>query len=278
MTHRAIPLLAMLMLGSPPASQAEERWAYLENAALKIGIDLQRGGAIGWLSTPKGENVLNTYDAGRYVQQSYYGDPDGSVWDKQPWRYNPVQGGSWKDEPARVLDWRREGETLYVKTEPRQWASGLPVPEMVMEQWVSLAGSIARVRHRMTYTGPAMKEARHQELPAVFLSPRFETLLLGSVSGEGQRLLPAAKNEYHPVSQRWCAWQAADGLCVGLSFSHTDQITTYRVRNGDKADCSYLAPLLTFPLVPGTVKAHELQLMIGTWEEVQSRFSKGAKR
>jgi hypothetical protein len=30
------------------------------------------------------------------LQQSYYGDADGSSWNGQPWCYNPVQGGSWQ--------------------------------------------------------------------------------------------------------------------------------------------------------------------------------------
>ena len=66
-------------------------------------MNLSAGGAIGWFSASRsGSNLLNTFDHGRYVQQSFYGDADGSDWNGKPWRYNPVQGGSWKNEPAQI--------------------------------------------------------------------------------------------------------------------------------------------------------------------------------
>ncbi len=71
-------------------------WVYLDNGTVRIGIDKSRGACIGYFGESKtGRNLLNHYDEGRFVQQSYYGQKDGSDWHGKPWVYNPVQGGSW---------------------------------------------------------------------------------------------------------------------------------------------------------------------------------------
>jgi hypothetical protein len=52
---------------------------YLSNSHLKIGMDPKRGGAITYLSSPvmppewADRNLINTWDSGRLIQQSYYG-------------------------------------------------------------------------------------------------------------------------------------------------------------------------------------------------------------
>jgi hypothetical protein len=99
--------------------QAAENWHYLDNGKVRLGVNLNAGACIGWFSkSGSQDNLLNAYDVGRYVQQSYYGDEDGSDWNGKPWRYNPVQGGSWKNVPAEVMetksdcdDFLREDET-----------------------------------------------------------------------------------------------------------------------------------------------------------------------
>jgi hypothetical protein len=64
---------------------------FLSNDRLKVGVDTQRGGAISWISSPKmpGEwantNLVNTWDAGRLIQQSYYGCYDDTCWVDKPW-------------------------------------------------------------------------------------------------------------------------------------------------------------------------------------------------
>jgi hypothetical protein len=48
------------------------------------------GGAVSWLGRGgSGENLLNAFDCGRFLQQSYYGIEDGSDWNGKPWRWNP---------------------------------------------------------------------------------------------------------------------------------------------------------------------------------------------
>lgn len=64
---------------------------FLDNARLRVGLDTQRGGAISYVSSavmpPEWANVnlVNTWDAGRLIQQSYYGCYDNTCWADRPW-------------------------------------------------------------------------------------------------------------------------------------------------------------------------------------------------
>jgi hypothetical protein len=266
-------IIALLPLGLPV--QAAENWHYLDNGEVRLGVNLNAGACIGWFSkSGTQENLLNAYDVGRYVQQSYYGDEDGSDWNGKPWRYNPVQGGSWKNEPAEVVATQADATSFYAKTKPRHWASGAFTPECIMEEWLRLDGGLARLKFKMSYTGTQAHKPRHQELPALFVTPKLDTLVFMGADTKLTRQQPSFPNEYFKVSEPWCAWVDSKDHGIGLSMPHTSQITCYRVRNGDLGDCSYLAPIQTFSLKPGVVFEYEVVLMIGHLEQIRAAFAK----
>ena len=90
--------------GSEDAASVKD-WVYLRNSQMRVGFLRSHGGALAYLSAGNSDvNVLNHYDHGRLVQQSYYGDADGSRWGDKPWRYNPVQGGDYKGNAARLVE------------------------------------------------------------------------------------------------------------------------------------------------------------------------------
>jgi hypothetical protein len=258
-----------------------EGWVYLDDGVLRVGVNEAAGAAVGWFSASGSErNVLNTFDVGRYVQQSFYGELDGTNWNGKPWTYNPVQGGSWKNEPSVLLESRNEGGRYYAKTRPRHWASGAVLEEVTMEEWIRLEDGTARMRFRMCYTGEKAFKARHQELPALFVDASLETLVIcpeGKPPWTGaalKRLQPGFPNEYAKVSEPWAAWVDAQDRGLGILFPGTTQLTCYRVREGHaKADCSYLAPIRTQALTPGTVIDYEVVLALGSVEELRSRFA-----
>ncbi|MDB6138408.1 MAG: hypothetical protein JWO94_1480 [Verrucomicrobiaceae bacterium] len=270
--------IATLLLS--PVLQAAEHWTYLDNGQIRLGVNMDAGGSIGWFSHSHGaENVLNAFDHGRYVQQSYYGDLDGSDWNGKPWRYNPVQGGSWKGVPAMVLDKKEESQSLYIKTQPRQWASGLEVKDMVMEEWITLEGGLARLKFRMTYKGVTAHETRPQELPAMFVMPRYDTLVY---CDKGQpawnhapltRRQPAFPNENVRFSESWAAWVDHRDEGIGIWFPQTDAATTYRVTEAGPGNVSYLAPVRHFSLKPGLVFEYEIVLALGTVEQIRAVFT-----
>lgn len=281
-SHWIAPLLALLFASNVEAEAPEPRWHYLDNGIIRLGVDLQAGVSIGWFSPSKSErNVLNTFDRGRYIQQSYYGDKDGSDWHGQPWRYNPVQGGSWKGEPAEVMEFKAEATRLYAKTRPRHWATGALTEDVLMEEWFSIEGGLAKLRYRMTYSGKTPHRKTHQELPAVFLHPDYRTLHWHDQTTHQQEqkvprlLIPGQPSDMIRMDEPWAAYARADGQALGLLIPHATQATCYRYEEASKvSDCSYIAPLQTFALTPGLVFDYEVVLALGTVEQIRAVFSK----
>ena len=280
-------LFLLCQIATVSALQSQEHWTYLDNGHVRLGVNMDAGGSVGWFShSHSSVNLLNAFDHGRYVQQSYYGDPDGSEWDGRPWRYNPVQGGSWEGVPATVLEKKEGKDSLYVKTRPRQWAGGGDADDMSFEQWLTLEGGLARLKFRMTFTGTTEHKPTHQELPAVFVAPRCDTLVScekGSPAWSDAPLTrrqpgpPGAKDAIVHFSEPWAAWVDGDGQGLGVYFPHTDFATTYRVRNAGAdgvADCSYIAPLQTFALKPGLVFEYEVVLATGNVGQIRAIFTK----
>ena len=100
--------LFVLLLVTFLRADLNHQWEYLDNGKIRIGVDKSRGACIGFFgeSITK-KNLLNNFDEGRFIQQSYYGDKDGSKWNGKPWRYNPVQGGDWKGNKSRILNFSK---------------------------------------------------------------------------------------------------------------------------------------------------------------------------
>jgi hypothetical protein len=255
----------------PPA----EQWAYLDNGKLRIGVKVSSGAAIGWLSLSKStRNLLNHWDHGRLVQQSYYGDDDGSVWDKQPWRWNPVQGGDYKGTAARVLQLKQTKTTLYAKSMGRNWAGCADLPETIFEQWITLSGDVAHVKYRLTYSGTKSHASRHHEIPAIFLEPDLETLVIGG--NEAARSKPGWPNESRKLPEHWAAYIDKDEFGVGARVPIADELTCYRFGDGkpEHGSCSYFAPLTRFAITPGLVFTYDLSLTCGTLTQIRARFHK----
>lgn len=281
MITRACLRLALSLALAAPAG-AQEEWTFLDNGRVRLGVNRSAGGAIGWLSeSGASENLLNHYDHGRYVQQSWYGDEDGSDWNGKPWRWNPVQGGGWRGEPAETLEWRADSPaTLYAKTRPRHWATGQPVPDVIFEQWIALEGPVAKLRFRMAYSGEKSHAPRHQELPAVFVNGRHTTLVHYAgeapwTGGEVARSVPGWPNEGRKITENWAAFvDPATERGVGVFVPVANEITCYRFgQPGGKDECSYFAPVKTLAVTAGMTFEYEVFLTAGTVAEMRERFA-----
>lgn len=274
--------LGMLGMGAMPCA-AQEEWTFLDNGRIRIGMNRSAGGAVGWFSeTGAGENLLNHYDHGRYVQQSWYGDEDGSDWNGKPWRWNPVQGGGWRGEAAETLEWRTDSPaSLYAQTRPRHWATGKPVDEVRFEQWITLEDRVARIRFRMTHTGEASHAPRHQELPAVFVNGRHTTLVHYAgdapwTGGEPARSIPGWPNEGRKITENWAAYiDPETDRGIGVYVPVAEEITCYRFgQKGGRDECSYFAPVKTLAVTRGFTFEYEVFMTAGTVEEMRERFGR----
>lgn len=251
-------------------------------------MDKSRGAAIGFLALSEdNRNLLNHNDEGRFIQQSYYGDSDGSMWAKKPWRYNPVQGGSYKGEDAKTLEFRESPKELYAKIEPLHWANAKRCPEAVMQEWITLEGPVAKIRMRMDYTGPTQKANAHQEMPAMFVDFDLPHLVFER-DGKLVRHAPVfleKKGGPEKISYNhgWLAYVNDKDFGIGIYTPGTNEAVTYRFRGNGKTGpvgsaCSYVAPIRTLQLKNGTVVDYEFYLTIGSLDEIRERFEKLPKK
>jgi len=280
---RATIGIAILLLGSPTGVASP--WEYLDNGTLRIGIDKSRGACIGYFArSATGRNLLNNRDEGRFIQQSYYGAPDGSKWNGKPWVYNPVQGGNWKGKKSRLLEFIKDEkkQTISARVEPLSWASGVACPEALMGVKVSLEGAMARIGFRMHYTGKNQSLVHDQEMPAVFVDAGLANLVYEE-NGKLKRRVPGWPNERGRTPENWVAYLDEKDWGMGIYTPGTEIFTCYRFKGngglGPKGSaCSYVAPLRRFSLQKGTKIDYEVFLTIGSINEIRTRFTSLKKR
>jgi hypothetical protein len=267
-------------LDNKKKEKPRQQWEHLDNGVVRIGIDKSRGACIGYFAESKTRrNLLNNYDEGRFIQQSYYGRPDGSKWNGKPWVYNPVQGGHSKGKRSRLLKFTRDQEkkTISARVEPLSWASGVACPEALMGVTISLEGPLARVRFRMDYTGKDQSAIHDQEMPAVFTDAELPNLVY-SENGKLKRRVPGWPNERGKATENWVAYLDDKDWGIGICTPGTETFTCYRFKGDGKTGpagsaCSYVAPLRRFSLQKGLVVDYEVFLTIGSLEEIRRRFA-----
>jgi hypothetical protein len=275
-------LFVPTILAAKPSAPMVMQEKFLSNGQIKIGVDLSSGGSIFWFSElPSDQNLLNHCDRGRFIQQSYYGKKDGSVWAKKPWRWNPVQGGDYKGKPAQVLESRVNSEQeLYVKSVPVNWAGGEDLKECIMEEWITLKGVTAQIHFRFTYLGTETHPPAHQELPAVFMDYALTDMVFysGDKPWTGAPIAkerPGWPNESRTSTEQWAGYVGADGRGLGVYFPGNSKLTTYRHPGPSGplgGGCSYFAPVTTMQIKPGFVHDYTISLTIGTADEMRARF------
>src|SRR4051812_45885470 len=96
-----VAAIAASVPADPPRPPNRPRTSFLDNGTLRLGVDLDVGGAITYLSlSGKERNVVNSWDWGRQIQMSYYSGPVPFVvgakrpakhWQHLGW--NPIQAG-----------------------------------------------------------------------------------------------------------------------------------------------------------------------------------------
>lgn len=283
MIHRTLTVFCLGLLplfGAVANAQVSNEWRFIDDGTIRLGVKLTSGAGIAWFSQSNSEtNLINHSDHGRLIQQSYYGNEDNSFWNKTPWRWNPVQGGDWKGSPAKVLEIRSTTNSLYSKTLPKHWATGADLTNAVMEQWISLTGPVAHVQFKFSYAGDVTHVERDQEIPAVFIQPEYENLVLYDgdkpwTNGELNRSRPGWPNEGRKTTEHWAAYVNNSDVGIGVLVPVADRLTCYRFGDGKRehGSCSYFAPLTSFAIKPGFVFEYDAYLTLGSVEQIRQRF------
>lgn len=278
----SLGLLATLLPFRVGAAEPEE-WVYLDNGVLRLGVNRSGGAALGWLSeSGRDRNVLNRFDLGRYLQQSWYGEADGSDWNGKPWRWNPVQAGNWRNRPSRVTEFAATETTVRATTVPVHWATGEALEEVVLRQAIELRGPLVSIDFEMRYSGETEHPVQDQELPAVFVDDAYPYLhFFAPGDTEPRRIRPGWPNERHSLAQPWVAYTDGEGRGIGVLVPGVDTITCYRAEgdpdNRAKGACSYVAPVKRLAIVPGFSFAYTVHLTLGTLPEIRHRFAEVLK-
>jgi hypothetical protein len=219
-TVRDIALGFILLLPITPARG--QRMSYLSNNRIKIGIDLDQGGTIAYMSTADSDrNIINAHDRGRQIQLSFYSGPQpyGEAhpgWKNWPW--NPIGTGDVYGHSSKVLETTNDGKTIYVKSIPLQWALDNVPGECTFETWITLDGITARVRNRLLNhrADKTQYRAFDQELPAVYTTGKLYRLF----TYDGDRPFsdqPARKVENS--GPPWTGWKATEHWAALLDDS-----------------------------------------------------------
>ena len=195
-------------------------------------------------------NLINYYDAGRQIQQSFYAAIGGSesATDGENgytrkycytgsssgwfWPYNPVQGGDCHCNISQIVDYELTENSIYVKVKPLDWADNNCVTDSYMENWYSIEDDNAIVKNRFTdfagFTDMDKCKGHSLELPATYIAHPLHTYV--TYQGEtpwtedqtglifspnlGNWAVAADIVKNHP--EDWYAWVNDDKFGVGM--------------------------------------------------------------
>jgi hypothetical protein len=215
-----LALLGMAtVLSSSAAAGQSAGVSYLDNGTIRLGVDLDDGGKITYLARSRGPVADVIHD----VQQSYR---DGG------WHV-AASGGE-------LLAATNDGSTIYTKVVPRT-DEGTPCA-CVFETWVTLSGSSAQVRNRLTSSRPdeGPRPPTPQELPALY------------TSGTAYRLFTYdGRAPYTGAPVRRISQRAGRFFVPGATFAATEHWAAL-VGTGGRGVGLFVPEVTRFSGIPGT--------------------------
>lgn len=262
--------------------------SFLDNGLIRVGVDLDVGGSITYLgrSSARGENVINSHDMGRQIQQSYYSGPApfGRPHRGWPgWGWNPIGSGDVYGNRSQVIEHTNDGQRLYLKAIPLQWALENKPGECTFETWLRVKGSVVEARYRLVNHRPdkTFYAARDQELPAVYTIGRLHRLVTyrGNKPFEDGQEPSWIENAGPP----WTSWTASECWAAllddqgwGLGVVHPG---VYRFlggfhgppnQGGPKDNSTgYIAPVRREVLDHDIVYEYNCAFVLGTLQEIR---------
>ncbi|WP_131818384.1 hypothetical protein [Planctopirus hydrillae] len=289
------------------AHRPEMRW--IENESIRLGVDLNLGGAITWLSTTQHpENMVNNWDWGRQIQMSFYAGPakfrvEGKevapAWADFPW--NPVQAGDHFGNASKTIAFEQDKHSLKVTAIPMQWSLNNAPCECQIVSVIQLDGHQVRMINQLENQreDATFYPARDQELPAVYLTGNFNRLI--SYRGQAPWTHEAWEEiEHHPQpgefpwlrlygSEGWIALVDQAGYGCGLWQSNNptflggiaDHRSVKARRESPQSGVGtydfptgYLASVRPEHLEAGKSYVYETRLVLGSIDEIRTSIAK----
>lgn len=287
---------------APNKRNRTPRMSYIDNGAIRLGIDLNIGGAVTYLAAKGKPNLINSHDWGRQIQMSFYSgpnpyEPNGKKphknWKQLGW--NPIQSGDVGGFRSKVTEHKNDGSKLYVKCIPMHWPLSNQPAQCTFECWFELEGTAVLVRCRLTNhrDDKTLYKARHQELPAVYTNGPWYKLMSYDgdkpfTNGPLTRIVKKNKKAKFP----WTGWQSTERWAALVNDQNeglgiwTPKTTNYlggfagRAGRGGPKDSptGYIAPLSTEHLDYNIVYDYGYTLIVGSLKQIRSYVYKHADK
>ena len=281
---------------------------YIDNGRFKLGVDMGWGGTINYLEdlTHKQEgltNLVNKFDTGRLIQQSYYGTGAiegvfewGSFNESEQWPYNPVQGGDKGVVASRLIDVQVGENYVYIKAQPMDWGKIGYITPSYMENTYTLEQDYVRVDNRFVDFSGWEHPFTGQELPALYTVSYLDTFIWynGTQPWTGDTLSVRDDLQFwgdpryvgdctyfmrQSNTETWCAWvNTDDDFGIGLYVPNIDRLKAGRYQYNESKDAdavatNYVAPYNTMKLVSYEPLEYSYLLTTGTAEQIRATFT-----
>lgn len=293
----------------PVYCNADEGATYfIDNGRFKLGVDMGWGGTINYLEDmthkePGLVNLVNKFDTGRLIQQSYYGTGAiegvfewGSFNDSEQWPYNPVQGGDKGLVASRLIDVEVGENYVYIKSQPMDWGKVGYITPSYMENTYTLEQDFIRVDNRFVDFSGWEHPFTGQELPALYTVSYLDTFIWyngnkpwtdDTVSvrddlqfwGDPQYVGDCIYHLKQSNTETWCAWvNTKDDFGIGLYVPGVDRLKAGRYqynasKDADDLATNYVAPYNTMQLVSYDPLEYSYLLTTGTAEQIRATFT-----
>lgn len=152
--------------------------SYLDNGIIKIGVNLDLGGAITYIADSNdSKNIVNNHDWGRQIQMSFYGypkpyEPNGKK-PRDDWHFlgwNPIQSGDCYRNRSKLIDHKNNGKQIYVECIPMHWPLNNEPANCTFQCWITLKDNTAHIRSKINNRrrNKNFYPARGTEQPAIY--------------------------------------------------------------------------------------------------------------
>lgn len=291
LTKSTFLIFVCLLFSIQPLLSDTPRMEFITDGIVKLGINKQWGGGIGYFSRLGGDsrNVINYMDRGRNIQQSFYGSKDSNIYDN--WRFNPVQGGDAHGYFSKVISKVNYGDAIYVKTKPLDWKPYKHLAPLetssYMEQWITLREGVAQIVYRFKYYGNKTHVLYDQEMPAAFFIKYLSTLAYyknGAIRYKYSQDIPINNGDGYGINafltnhEDWAAFvnNTSGKWGCGIFTPSTNRITYYKSTGPGGSSgfgASYFAPLGRHTLKPNFNVKYTAYLFIANVKDIRTKFN-----
>lgn len=297
---------------------------FIESDEYKLGVDLLWGGALSYLedmnsnvqavlvdgvikvdsnatkrynteSVNDNVNLINRFDPGRLVQQSYYGTDkyDTGIFMDNVWRYNPVQGGNQFGDASKIVDLRIDENSIYIKCRPLDWAKEKEfITPSYMEATYKFEGKLVKATCRFVDFSGYPEAESDQELPAFYCIEPFNEFVYyggdkpwtnGDLTEEPQLIFwPDAGYPKFKSLEHWAAFKGEfdDSFGIGVYVPNQTEFlsgvfnreTTTNIEPDKDGPTSYIAVVEHRKFQSFAPSQYDFYLTTGDTQEIRNNF------